>query len=205
MTLTRALRKYKTLTSKINKQINESSFVNIKVGGKEKFECDPKADYKSVMDLIEYKTALKKAIIKANAETVIKISGKKMTIAEAIHMRYYGIEDYKHLLRTLEQQYHKALSAIDRINEEVQARIDNVLSSAPNSTKKDEKEVRSITESFQKLHGAELSDPLKIEEKIKELREFIETFEDDIDVALSEANSSTKIDKYLPEKYRSED
>ena len=206
MTLTRALRKYKTLSSKINRQIDDGCFINIKVGGKEKFECDPKSDYKSIMDLIEYKTALKKAIIKTNAETTIKVSGKEMTIAEAIYMKQYGIDDYKYFLQNLERQYVKAMKVVEDINKDVQGRIDNILSNSGNSTKKDEeKRVKAITESFKILHGAELEDPLKIDKAIKELREFIENFEDDVDVALSEANSSTVIDEYLPKKYREED
>ena len=192
ITVTRALTKLKTLDKKIKKAIREGCFVTYEVGGKQDKECDSKSDFQSVQDLIDFRDRLKSAIAESNANTKVKIAGKKMTVVEAIEKKN-SIQYKTELLQYLRHSLAITRDTVEDINSDVQRRLDRLIEASVGSEKQ-KTEVEAISKPFLQRNEAKVIDTLKIEEKIKELDEEITSFIEEVDVSLSEANSQTFIE-----------
>ena len=193
LTITRGLTQLKTLDKRIRKGISNGCFVTYEVGNKVQNECDPRADFQSVMDLIEYRDRLKSAIVKSNASTKVKIAGKKYTVAEAIEAKT-SIQYRAQLLKALRQNLDNVRYNVDEINQDVQRRLDRLIEASVGSDSKNKTEIDAISKPFLQRNEAQIVDNLGIEDKIKKLDKELEDFISDVDVALSESNAQTYIE-----------
>ena len=194
ISITRALVELKTLDKRIQKGIDTSVFVSYKgqfyqpaEGAKE-----AAASYQSINDLIERRKKIKSAIIKSNANTMVKICGTEMTVAEAIETKS-SIKHKKNLLAVMKNQYGTACTNVEHINSKVRKDLEN------KSTRDSDKEKQQMTlEEFSKtyvnLHGVELFDPIKLAQKIEQLENYITQFEQEVDYIMSEKNAITLIE-----------
>ncbi len=192
ISITRSLVKLKTLDKKIKKAIREGCYVSYEVGGKQEKTCNPKADYQSVVDLINYRDKLKTAVAESNAKTKVKVAGKKMSVVEAIEKKS-SIEYKSELLTYLRHSLSSVREDVEDINQDVQRRLDKLIEASVGS-EKSKSEVEAISKPFLQRNEAKVVDKLKIEDKIKELDEEVLSFIEDIDVTLSEVNSQTFIE-----------
>jgi predicted translin family RNA/ssDNA-binding protein len=193
LTITRGLTQLKTLDKRIKKGITNSCFVTLEVGGNIQNKCIPKADFQSIIDLIEYRDRLKSAIVTSNAKTKIRIAGKKYTVAEAIEAKT-SILYRAELLKALRQNLDRARYEVESINEDVQRRLDRLIEASVGSDSKNKTEIEAISKPFLQRNEAKLVDDLDIEDKIKKLDKELEDFLEEIDVILSESNSQTYIE-----------
>jgi hypothetical protein len=193
ITIARALRRLKTLDKKISKKIDNSCFVNCKIGSDVvKTNCTPKEDLQSVYDLISYRDKLKSAIAQSNAVEVVYVGDMEMTVVEAIE-RKNSIRFKKELLNSLNSQLAYTLDNIDQQNNDAEKRLDRLIeASVGNDSSK--KEIESISKSFMKRNQTTLVDEIDIYSEIEKLRKEIDDFEDNVDIALSESNALTKIE-----------
>ncbi len=201
ISITKALRELKTLDARITKKVKETTFVTSKKSNEnirgyrtvEDFEKEVKETVQSVNDLITRRKNLKKAIVESNATTTVEIAGVKMTVADAIERKKF-IEVEKTLLKKMSIDFAQAQTNLEVKNEQAQLRLDNQLSGM---ISKEGKTDLTAVEGFKTLFwGTEktvLIDPINISEVIKRLQVDIETFEQDVDVALSEVNARTNI------------
>ena len=201
ISITKALRELKTLDARITKKVKETTFVTSKKSNEtirgfrtvEDFEKEVKETVQSINDLIARRKTLKKAIVESNATTTVEIAGVKMTVADAIERKKF-IEVEKTLLKKMSIDFAQAQTNLEVKNEQAQLRLDNQLSGM---ISKDGKTDLTAVEGFKTLFwGTEktvLIDPINISEVIKKLQVDIETFEQDVDVALSEVNARTNI------------
>jgi hypothetical protein len=202
MSIHRALTELKLLDSKINKKISAFVPVGAKQEGKlvdnafreEDFIKDTTAGYQSIIDLIERKTALKKAIMTSNAITTVVVAGKTMTVVEAIN--YKDNIQYKRMLVTnLVSKVNRTVGRITTENEKVEAKADrNIEIMLGTDTKHSDTEVKALTEPFIKRNSYELVDPLEILKKLDVLQNEVDNFEAEVDAILSESNAVTTID-----------
>jgi len=201
ISITKALRELKTLDARITKKVKETTFVTSKKSNEtirgfrtvEDFEKEVKETVQSINDLIARRKTLKKAIVESNATTTVEIAGVKMTVADAIERKKF-IEVEKTLLKKMSIDFAQAQTNLEVKNEQAQLRLDSQLSGM---ISKDGKTDLTAVEGFKTLFwGTEktvLIDPINISEVIKKLQVDIETFEQDVDVALSEVNARTNI------------
>jgi len=204
MSITRGLSELKLLKDRIERKIQSSKYIvgnkksNKKIDGiytKEELITTIKADYQSVLDLINRRKIIKAEIVKSNANTVVKISGKEMTVAEAIE-RKESIQFEKTLLNTMEQHYRLAIAKVANENEKVQANLDNLLNTTfgkENKNKTAENEIKIISDPYLEQNEWEVINPLKLQEEIGKLKSSIEDFLNEVDFSLSESNTITKI------------
>jgi len=194
ITLTRALAELKLYDKKIQKKIDNACFINFKVGEKlEDPNCQPESDYQSITDLIKYRDKLKSAIMKANATTLVSINGEQLTIAEAIEKKN-SIRYLRSLLHKMRRDREHTRETIRVINEEVQARLDRLLEANFGSNGKiREEDIKKVSEPFLEANEAKEIDPIEIDKKIEELENYIDSFESEVDLALSEINAKTEI------------
>lgn len=121
MTIHEALSELKVIEGRIRKGIASCRFAvpnkhcNTKIDGKtvDQFREEQEDNYKSVMDLINRRNAIKRAVVKSNATAIIEVEGKEYTVAEAIDMKNNGTDLFAAL-------YDKMVTDLTRANREIE-------------------------------------------------------------------------------------
>ena len=201
MTITRGLAELKLLDSRINRSINEAVLGSNSVGKKlptgynsvEDVEKRAKSDYQSVKDLLKRRNSIKSAIVLSNATTVVEVAGVKMTVAEAIE-RKTSISYEEQLLSKMRSTYTQVVNHVDRINNEMKARLDSHLETLfGKEGKVNPQSHEDIVKAFKADNEATFIDPINLEKQINELVKSIEDFNMECDFTLSESNTITRI------------
>ena len=203
MTVHEALSKIKVANSRIASLIS-NPYINVCKAGAEKINGTPVADYRKellgnydkVMAVINETNAIKAALSRSNASTVISVAGREMTVAEAIYMWKYGIDIKKEMLCELKDQYANACTLIERRNgRELDDRAEKFVSSIYESKDKaDPKDVDAMIKKFKDQNFWELVDPVKLADKIRDLETEISQFEEYVDAAIQISNATTVIE-----------
>lgn len=154
------------------------------------------SNYDKSIALIEEINAIKRAISKYNAETIITVGGKEMSVAEAIYMKDYGIEHKKDLLSALSNAYNTAQKELlARNGKELDDRAEKFVAATFGSKDKTSSdEIEKAMKSFKENNMTVLIDPLKIADKISALRDEIDAFESSVDSAIQVANATHTLD-----------
>lgn len=207
MSVNKALKELKLYTAKIERKIGQGNFVGFEQEGRipnsnvtvKEFKEQGEAAFQSVKDLIANRNAIKSAVVKSNAKTIVTVDGKEMTVAEAIE-RKDSISFDKTLLHSLRIQRNAAQSKVERINVQLEADADRSISNmTQNMTKetKDNLDLDSIRKTF-KVREATLLEGIKdLDKTIEDLEETIEGFEADVDISINESNVKTEIEVEL--------
>lgn len=200
ISVTRALAQVKSLNDRIQRTTN-SQFIAVSVGGKingrpsiQEAEKILTGNLQSVQALIAARTALKSAIVRSNATTTVVIAEQRMTVAEAIE-RKSSIVMEQALLQQLKSQLSNAVAGAERINVEVQQRIDALLAqSYGRDAKISEGDQQAVAGPYEARHKAALVDPNNVDTVIAKLQDQLDGFLLEVDFALSEVNARTMIE-----------
>ncbi len=205
ISVNRALSEIKTLDSRIEKATNAIKYIDISIGKKSvsgynsnnEYESDVKSKFQSVKDLISRRNLIKSAIVNSNANTEVTIGSKKMTVAEAIE-RKNSIQYDIQLLNKLKRDYNNALARFEKENERVKDRLDNLLeTNFGREGKAKSEEIDAISKPFLEQNEAKLVDTINIKKVIEQMEYEIDEFLNNVDFALTEINTTTKIN--IPE------
>lgn len=201
----RGLGELKTLEKRINKEISSARFIGFKKNSatkeyntglvSEEFEAQAKSISDSIKDLINRKKKFKEAIVNSNAVTKVTIGTEEMTVASAIE-RKESIQYEKQLLQQMVSQYNQAITTVQKQNDKVENAIDDKISvmlGGENASKNSDM-VKTFGENYRKENGWDVIDPLGLKAIIDELDDSITTFENEVDVVLSESNATTFIE-----------
>lgn len=201
----RGLGELKTLEKRINKEINSARFIGFKKNSatkeyntgllSEEFEVQAKSISDSIKDLINRKKKFKEAIVNSNAVTKVTIGTEEMTVASAIE-RKESIQYEKQLLQQMVNQYTQTITTVQKQNDKVENAIDDKISvmlGGENASKNSDM-VKTFGENYRKENGWDVIDPLGLKAVIDELDNSITTFENEVDVVLSESNATTFIE-----------
>jgi hypothetical protein len=201
ISITRALAEIKSLNDRIEKGTRQSVFATVTVGGKttngqslQDATNIMKANLQSVQGLITRRQAVKAAIIRSNAVTVVSINGVDMSVAEAIE-RKGSIDKERALMSVLQQQLGQVRSVVERNNVQMQGRIDTMLQAAVGKERKaTEEELEAISKPYTSSNVTAPLDPNGLESVILKMEEDINGFVFEVDFVLSEANAKTTIE-----------
>ena len=207
MTIHKALCELKTLDSRIQKGIHNTTYgtfvlvnkhSNTKVGGSPIADvvATIQSEYQSVVDLMLRRDAIKRAVTMSNAVTKVQIGGVEYTVAEAIEMKNHGIPYKRALLTKLADDLRSAKRQCDTSNgEALEARADEYVKSLyGNSDMKGvADDVKKTREEFIKNQTLEILDPIDVKKEVEALTDFISTFTVEIDSALSVSNALTEV------------
>jgi hypothetical protein len=201
ISISHALVKLKLLDKQIEKIISNFKCTEILVGKKLRnnkpisdFEKDTKEEFQKLNDLISYRSKLKSAIVKSNANTEVYINEDKLTVAEAIETKSF-IKVKKSLLNSLLNESHNSNLNIRTINLGIVPRLDKLLEATFSKDQKIKSEdYDSISKPFLEANEAKLLDPINISQVIKNLETEIDNFESQVDIILSEMNAKTIIE-----------
>lgn len=203
MTVHEALSKIKIANSRIVSLI-DNSYINVCKAGSDKINGVPLTEYSKelaghydkAMAVINETNAIKAALAKSNASTIINVAGHEMTVAEAIYMWRYGIDIKKNFLAELKDQYANACTMVERRNgRELDDRAEQFVSSIYGSKDKaDPKDVEAMIKKFKEQNSWELVDPVRLADKIRDLETEITQFEESVDAAIQISNATTVIE-----------
>ena len=196
----RALAELKLLDKRITKTIDNLKVVTCKKGDKleyniteEEFKAVVESDMQSVKDLITRRKEIKEKIVKSNAETLVTIAGKEMTVAAAIE-RKESIKYEKKLAEELKNQLNNLKAIINNRNEQVEYSLERQLGNLTSNPDADKELVLTFSEQYRNKEQFALVDPLNIEKVIEELENEIDSFESEVDYVLSTSNAITEIE-----------
>lgn len=160
------------------------------------FEENTKAKFQSVKDLIERRKVIKSLIVKSNAMTEVEIAGVKYTVADAIE-RKTSIEYDKKVLNTLKSQLANATRVLENENLKLEQDTQNFINAMVGRDTTSKDIIESATKMAEtKMQGetTEYVDPLNIKTVIDDLENDIISFENEVDMVLSEINGITMIE-----------
>jgi len=204
MTIHKGLKELKVIGARIEDAIQALTVVVASKHNNTKISGQPVADFvdsvkakdQSVRTLIARRDAIKRAITLSNAVTKVSVGDKTYTVAEAIDMKNTGLQYQKQLLGVFKAQLAHAKKLAEVENERLEARADEYIRSmyAGADLKNMGDEIRKMRDTFVAAQTYELVDPLHAEEVIAKLQAEIDTFESEIDSALSVSNALTTIE-----------
>lgn len=205
MNIHKALSELKVIGDRITKGLNKMPFVlvnehvNTKIQGVNisEYTEQMKSAYQSVVDLINRRDAIKRAVVKSNATTIVMIGGKEYTVAEAIEMKNHGMEYIKLLMGKMASELERCKRTAEINNgQNLESRADGYIRNLFNTTdmKNLTVEATAARDEFIKQHTTELVDPLKVSDKIAELEKEYYEFIADVDAVLSVSNATTEIE-----------
>ena len=198
ISITQALAELKLLDKRIQKALNNVTWADVKTKShpvdSEKFAKTVRAEYQSFSDLVKRRDTIKRAVVKANAGTRVKVGPWEGTVAEAIEYKT-SIAYKKRLLDVMRSQLLTARDQFKDQQESVDVRLEKLLHSELGKDVKTSPEtITALTNSFRENNKVELVDPLDLSERTRELEEEIESFETNVDWVLSETNGKTLIE-----------
>lgn len=201
MNIHKALCELKILDDRINRAVDDCRYVGVtkivskRVGSQtvEAFSESVKDGYKSAMDLIKRRQAIKTAVVKSNATTTVVIGGNTYTIAEAIEMKNHGLDGEKRMLRYMVSRLAEAEALINRTRSDLESRADAFIRDQTGSKESKTEDLLKMRQDYIAMQDVELVDPLHIREIIKTLDEKINTFMSEVDSALQTSNANTEI------------
>ena len=205
ITVTRALSELKTLKARFEKSLRDLNIVAVNQGSKlrspftsykkEDFEEKAKAGLQSTNALYARIILLKTAIDRSNSVTKVKICGQELTIQEVLVQKKY-LELKHDQLAELKSQATKMRADFDSAVQENNAAIEKMVASTVGRDGNDQQKAqarREAEEYINKTREVTTVDPCEIDRLIKELEDNISEFENNVDYALSESNSTTTI------------
>ena len=205
MTVHKALCELKMLDKRINESIMTAEFCrankhsNVKIDGGTiaEYEAAAVSKYQSTMDMIVRRDAIKRAVVASNAATEVTIGGNRYTVADAVELRRHGLSYRRTLLQAMTLQLKRVRSTIEQKNGEELTRAADKMVEVYYGRQTDVKaiteEMKATREKFIEDNTYELLDPIRIENRIRELDKEITAFETEVDSALSVSNAVTEI------------
>lgn len=204
LTITRALCELKLLKERHLKALQTNfDVIAVKHGNRlrspytsykpEDFEKGIDPILQSVEQLEKMIFEIKTKIDESNSKTLVKIGSKEMTVKEAITMKdQISLKEMR--LNVMKRKLENARETYDNCLNENQKNIERQLSdlSSKSTGKVDSEAEKSIYNTVNALYEVKLIDH-GLSDKIKKLEEEIEDFRNNVDFALSESNSITKI------------
>lgn len=205
MTIHKALCELKVIGDRIEKGMHMMPFVVVSEKANTKIQGVAIAEYKeqmketfqSVTDLIARREAIKRAVVKSNAVTIVVVGGKEYTVAEAIEMKNHGMEYIKLLMGKMASELDRAKRTAEMNNgQNLENRADGYIRNLYGTTdmKNLAAEASEGRAKFIEQHTTELVDPIKVSEKIAALEKQYYDFMTDVDAALSVSNATTEIE-----------
>lgn len=202
MTIHEALAELKLLDRKINTRIGEHPFAvankhsNSKIDGTtvEGFVNDVEHTMQAILDMLNYRKAIRNALSQSNAVTKIVVGNKEYTVAEAIEMKKTGMELYRTFGYTINNQLHAAKRKCDLENSSLDAKADTYVSNLIGSKDKaDLEKAHDIREKYIEANSFEIVTVNRVVERTREIIEEVDTFFSQVDAQISISNATTVI------------
>lgn len=205
VTITRALSKIKILTDMINNDIKNNVFIttvpNSMLGSEEHTNLVKSltSSHTSLEDKIKEIVKLKRLIAESNLSSYLEVSGKRVSVTEALAMKE-TMEFYTRFIVTLRKQNNRSAEEVTHTNMRIaQAIAGNTSDISSNSDIKNEdleKRLALNAKQLQESMGIKVVSATKetSEQLIESVKDYYNDFVSEIDYLLSEHNAVTTIE-----------
>ena len=205
VTITRALSKIKILTDMINNDIKNNVFIttvpNSMLGSEEHTNLVKSltSSHTSLEDKIKEIVKLKRLIAESNLNSYLEVSGKRVSVTEALAMKE-TMEFYSRFIVTLRKQNNRSAEEVTHTNMRIaQAIAGNTSDISSNSDIKNEdleKRLALNAKQLQESMGIKVVSATKetSEQLIESVKDYYNDFVSEIDYLLSEHNAVTTIE-----------
>jgi hypothetical protein len=209
MTVHQALCEVKLADKKINQMFSnandftvigvntnpDSAKANVKGIDLDTFINNAKSSYQKIKDIFNRVDAIKAAISKSNAATMINVGGKTMSVAEAIYQMKYGIKNKKNLIANLQKQSSYVQISFRTAEMAVEEKLEKSVIAlfGKDNIKANTDEVLDYKDKYKKKYMPVIVDPINIQDAINKLSEEIDQFEMNVDSAIQVSNATTMI------------
>lgn len=202
ISITRALQEKKLLEKRIHKAIADFAPIVILIGDStpagyntaEHYADAQMASWQSINALMLVRDSIVGAIANSNATTKITVGKTEMTVAEAIEKKKSIVDITSFLHQTLKQRYANVLENMSSLStREAKAADNEILEFSKKDKTIPEEQMRLFHQSVERRHKVTLLNPINVSQKIMELEATINDFLTNVDIALTESNSTTKI------------
>ena len=205
VTITRALSKIKILTDMINNDIKNNVFIttvpNSMLGSEEHTNLVKSltSSHTSLEDKIKEIVKLKRLIAESNLSSYLEVSGKRVSVTEALAMKE-TMEFYSRFIVTLRKQNNRSAEEVTHTNMRIaQAIAGNTSDISSNSDIKNEdleKRLALNAKQLQESMGIKVVSATKetSEQLIESVKDYYNDFVSEIDYLLSEHNAVTTIE-----------
>lgn len=199
MSITQALPELKRLDKQLNKIIYgvESWLAVRHTNGPvdvEKHRKETEAAFQSYQALAKNRDTIKKAVVQSNAVTRVKVGTWEGTVAEAIEYKN-SIKYKQNLVNSMKEAHADKRGQYNALKEQVDGRLERLLTSELGKDVKTNPEtITALTNTFRENNKVELLDPLDFAKRVAEMEEEIDSFETNVDWAVSESNAKTMIE-----------
>lgn len=198
ISITQALAEIKLLGKRIDSALEGTEWIAVATKShpvdSERLKSKAQAVEQSYTALVNRRQALKAAIVRSNAETVVRIGSASMTVAEAIE-RKTSIAYQQRLLESMRSAHYTATQTYRSEQEQVQTRLDRLLATELGKDVRTNPEtISALTSTFKDNNRVDLVDPLHLADRIKALEEEVDTFTTNVDWVLAESNGRTMIE-----------
>lgn len=205
VTITRALSKIKILTDMINNDIKNNVFIttvpNSMLGSEEHTNLVKSltSSHTSLEDKIKEIVKLKRLIAESNLSSYLEVSGKRISVTEALAMKE-TMEFYSRFMITLRKQNNRSAEEVTHTNMRIaQAIAGNTSDISSNSDIKNEdleKRLALNAKQLQESMGIKVVSATKEtpEQLIESIKDYYNDFVSEIDYLLSEHNAVTTIE-----------
>lgn len=191
MSVTAALQALKMMRKRVDEKRVATTFVATSESRDQ--ASSAASTLQSIRDLMARIRRLDGRIKQSNAVTKVRVGDDTYTVAEALALKEQMIL-YTSLRDELRSQYRKATDEINFYNQQAQSRLDSLLRTHfGKDSKTSPADHDALTAHFQKNNSIKLVDPINAERVIQEMTDFIDTFTQNVDVALAESNALTRI------------
>lgn len=159
----------------------------------EEFKNEVKKRLDSVNGLIEFRNKLKKAVVESNAKTEVVVGTNRLSVAEAIETKK-SISSRKTLLERLVLGWKTLETQTNNQNAQLETKADQYVTAlfSQNASGNDE-EKTNARKNFIENNIMVITTHEFMRSTIEKLKDDIDNFEANVDVALSIVNATTKI------------
>lgn len=201
MSVHRALAEIKLLESRINKEVQSAKFAGKKTKiGKtidnlttEDYKAKSQQSLQSILDLMKRRDAIKSAIVKSNANTVVKIGELSMTVAEAIDKKN-TVGFQTNLITTLKATQKSVHNHVAAFNEKLNDEALNYFAQiTADKEKLNDNAFKSLIAAYKEQRELEVIEGFNVISEFERLESELDIFLTNVDYILSESNTETKI------------
>lgn len=201
LTITRALKEKKEAQKKSEDKIAKVEPMVIKKGTEnvvvgfnsdDDYKKNHKSCYDSANDLNIRRNKIASAIMISNANKVVKIGDEEMTVAEAIDRKNNNFDE--NLLKSLKRAQNQAMEQLEYEMDTYNVKFNEHIANMYSGNNKINEESMKITRAeFEKHNKPVLVEAFNVQAEIERLEKKVSTFNDEVDIVLSEINATTKV------------
>lgn len=199
ISITRALTRVKVIEKQLEQLSYDKYVRSVLEQDKDKkqsedFKSESKSNFDKFNSLFDESVSLQKAIRKSNEDTLVRISGKEMTVSEALILKSL-IEHKQQLLSNIRDQNSNANNEIEKAETQIESKAQAFVQSlkTENQSQIDDAMKVGRLSATKELRKVRLTG-LNVEQILKEDLEFVQEFLVEVDYVLSESNATTLIE-----------